>query len=62
MAKKHVKRRSTSLIIRIMQVKTTMRYHLTQIGITTIKNLQTVTTGEDVEVREPSDTVGGHVD
>ena len=45
-----------------MQVKTTMRYHLTQIGITTIKNLQTVTTGEDVEVREPSDTVGGHVD
>ena len=44
-----------------MQVKTTVRYHLTQVGITTIKNLQTVTTREGVEVREPSDTVGGHV-
>jgi len=33
-----VKRQSTSLAIREMQIKTTMRYHYTCIRITTIKN------------------------
>ena len=37
-----------------------MRYHLTLVRMTMIKNLQTINAGEEVEKREHYYTVGGN--
>ena len=60
MSNKHMKRCSISLIIREMQIKITMRYHLMPVRMAAIQKLQTINAGEGVEKRELSYTVGGN--
>ena len=61
MVNKHMKRCSTLLIIIEMQVKTTVRDHLTPVRMASSKNLQTINAGEDVKKKGPSYNVGGNV-
>ena len=60
MANKHMKRCSTLLISREMQIKTAMRYHFMTVRMAAIQSLQAINAGEGVEKREPSYTVGGN--
>ena len=60
MAENHMKRYSTSLIVREIIMKL-LEKRKAPVRMAITKSLQTINTGEGVEKREPSYTEGGNV-
>jgi hypothetical protein len=60
MAQKHMKKCSPSLAIKELQIKNTLRFHLTPVRIAIIKNTTNNRCCEDVGKKEPSYTASGN--
>jgi hypothetical protein len=59
MTEKHLKKCSTSLVTREMQIKIPLRFHLTPVRMSKIKNSVTADAGENVEKEEHSPLLMG---
>jgi hypothetical protein len=61
MAKRHMKKCSPFLAIKEMQIKTTLKFHLTPVRITIISTPPPTGVGEGVKKKERLYSAGGHV-
>jgi hypothetical protein len=61
MAKKYMRKCSTSLAIKEMQIKTMLRFRLTSIEWLSSRTQKTTNVGKDMGKKKPSYTVSGNV-